>query len=312
MAITIDDFAKVWASQSPLTPYEFSESNYKEGWNFIGGTPPSRQMWDFLQKNNDEKMQYLADNYLPLSGGTMTGAIGGNMASFRLKNEKSDYSGNTMLMGGNASNDGAYFQAHGKASSGGAGFFNIIATDGTNTKMLQGRPDGTLTWDGQPLLPVGIVQAFAGTTIPNGWLLCDGSAVSRTTYANLFAVISTTYGSGDGSTTFNLPDLVDKFVEGSATAGTEHSAGLPNIEGNYNAMMKYFGAGATISDEEYCNGAFYTPTPYSTAGGNFGAGSGSDTYAKQLYLDASRSNAIYGASNTVQPPALTMRYIIKY
>ena len=78
MAITTDDFNKIWASTSPLTPYEFSESNYKEGWNFVGGTPPSRQMWDFLQKNNDEKMQYLADNYLPLSGGKMTGAIEGN------------------------------------------------------------------------------------------------------------------------------------------------------------------------------------------------------------------------------------------
>lgn len=71
MAITIDDFDKIWASTSPLTPYEFSESNYKQGWNFVGATPPSRQMWDFLQKNNDEKMQYLAsetqriaDNYV--------------------------------------------------------------------------------------------------------------------------------------------------------------------------------------------------------------------------------------------------------
>lgn len=61
MAITIDDFNKIWASTSPLTPYSFSESNYKEGWNFIGSTPPARQMWDYLQKNNDEKAQFLAD-----------------------------------------------------------------------------------------------------------------------------------------------------------------------------------------------------------------------------------------------------------
>lgn len=59
MAITIDDFNKIWASTSPLTPYTFSESNYKEGWNFVGSTPPSRQMWDGWLKMTDEKCQYL-------------------------------------------------------------------------------------------------------------------------------------------------------------------------------------------------------------------------------------------------------------
>lgn len=81
MAITDSDFQKIWASTSPLTPYEFSDSNYAQGWNFIGSTPPARQMWDFLQKQNDEKAQYLLDkfgNYLRLSGGTMEGAIVGN------------------------------------------------------------------------------------------------------------------------------------------------------------------------------------------------------------------------------------------
>lgn len=51
----------------------------------------------------------------------------------------------------------------------------------------------------------GMVMAFAGTTAPTGWLKCDGSAISRTTYADLFAAIGTKYGAGDGSTTFNLP-----------------------------------------------------------------------------------------------------------
>ena len=141
MAFSTDDFSKVWASTSPLTPYEFSDTNYQQGWNFIGATPPARQMWDSIQKSNDEKAQWL--------------------------------------------------------------YLNVV----------QG-------------IPVGVVQAFAGSTTPQGWLLCDGSAVSRTDYATLFAVIGTTYGAGNGSTTFNLPNLVDKFVEGSATAGTVKSAGL--------------------------------------------------------------------------------------
>lgn len=63
--------------------------------------------------------------------------------------------------------------------------------------------------------PIGSVQAFAGATAPSGWLACDGSAVSRTTYAALYAVIGTTYGSGDGSTTFNVPNLTNRMAVGS-------------------------------------------------------------------------------------------------
>jgi microcystin-dependent protein len=55
--------------------------------------------------------------------------------------------------------------------------------------------------------PTGSVTMFAGAAAPAGWLLCDGSVVSRTTYADLFAVVGTSYGAGDGSTTFNLPDM---------------------------------------------------------------------------------------------------------
>lgn len=58
----------------------------------------------------------------------------------------------------------------------------------------------------------GIVIPWSDATPPSGFLECDGSAVSRTTYAALFAVVGTTYGSGDGSTTFNIPDLQDKLV----------------------------------------------------------------------------------------------------
>lgn len=66
----------------------------------------------------------------------------------------------------------------------------------------------------------GIVKPFAGTTAPRGHLLCDGAAVNRTTYAALFAIIGTTYGSGDGSTTFNLPNMTGRFPLGKAAAGT--------------------------------------------------------------------------------------------
>lgn len=58
-----------------------------------------------------------------------------------------------------------------------------------------------------PTVPAGIIEPFAGSTVPAGYLLCDGTAVSRTVYATLYAVIGDTFGAGDGETTFNLPDL---------------------------------------------------------------------------------------------------------
>ena len=73
--------------------------------------------------------------------------------------------------------------------------------------------------------PTGAIVAYGGTDAPTGWLLCNGQAVSRTTYARLFAVIGTTYGAGDGSTTFNLPDLRQRFPLGKAASGTGSTLG---------------------------------------------------------------------------------------
>lgn len=88
-------------------------------------------------------------------------------------------------------------------------------------------------------VPPGAILATAAANAPAGYLICDGAAVSRTTYADLFAVISTTYGAGDGSTTFNLPDLRQRFPLGKAVSGTgavlgqaggaiDHAHSLPN------------------------------------------------------------------------------------
>lgn len=70
-----------------------------------------------------------------------------------------------------------------------------------------------------PFGPPGIISAYGAHTAPTGWLLCDGSAVSRTTYAALFAIIGTNFGNGDASTTFNVPDLRGRFLRG-RDAGT--------------------------------------------------------------------------------------------
>lgn len=68
--------------------------------------------------------------------------------------------------------------------------------------------------------PPGVISQYAGSSAPTGWLLCDGTPVSRITYASLFSVLSTQYGSGDGSTTFNLPNLKGKVPVGRDSADT--------------------------------------------------------------------------------------------
>lgn len=99
--------------------------------------------------------------------------------------------------------------------------------------------EGSPIWEGADV-PVGTINMYAGATtdVPSGWLLCDGSAVSRTTYAQLFAVLDTEYGVGDGATTFNLPNFVtdNKFPRaatndaGRGTTGGESTHTLTESE----------------------------------------------------------------------------------
>lgn len=79
-------------------------------------------------------------------------------------------------------------------------------------------------------LPIGTQVAYGGAVPPTGWLICDGSAVSRTTYAELFKVIGTSYGAGDGSTTFNLPNKKGRV-----------SAGYDSTNSKFNAIGKHLG-----------------------------------------------------------------------
>ena len=86
---------------------------------------------------------------------------------------------------------------------------NKVNSDGT-VKRIAG---GTLYADA----PLGTILAYGGATAPAGWMLCQGQALSRTTYAKLYEIIGTAFGSGDGSTTFNLPDLRGEFLRGAGT-----------------------------------------------------------------------------------------------
>jgi len=83
------------------------------------------------------------------------------------------------------------------------------------------------------LAPVGSIIAYGSTTVPTGWLACDDSAVSRTTFSVLFAVLGTSYGSGNGSTTFNVPDLRDRMVMGKGTNNSTMGASSTGASGSF-------------------------------------------------------------------------------
>ena len=153
-------------------------------------------------------------------------------------------------------------------------------------------------------MPAGTIIPFAGSSIPTGYLLCNGAVVSRTTYADLFRVIGTTYGAGDGSTTFKLPDLRDRFLEGAGTnaVGRYLSAGLPNITGE---------TGYFARNQDFPNtGALYNRTHVITNEDSFGH----DNYLfiGTVGINANFSNTTYGSSSTVQPQSMVVQYLIKY
>jgi microcystin-dependent protein len=87
---------------------------------------------------------------------------------------------------------------------------------GTNGQALV-TSGGVAVWGAANAVPAGVVLPYTASAAPTGYLLCDGTAVSRTTYSTLFAVISTGYGTGDGATTFNLPDLRGRVPVGIGT-----------------------------------------------------------------------------------------------
>lgn len=143
--------------------------------------------------------------------------------------------------------------------------------------------------------PAGTIMMTLRTSAPKGYFFCQGQAVSRTTYKNLFSAIGTVYGSGDGSTTFNLPDFRNRTPWGSNASNSFGylNAGLPNITGSFSAS------------DGRTSGAFYVE---SRIGGLDGGGVGTYMFG----FNASRSSGIYGASSTVQPPSVKVNFIIKY
>lgn len=144
--------------------------------------------------------------------------------------------------------------------------------------------------------PLGSVKMYAGSTAPEKWLFCRGQAVSRTTYAKLFAVIGTTYGAGDGSTTFNLPDLRDRMPIGAGNLYSLNASG-----GSKDAIVPY---------HRHSVNAFTSGTPSTNTSGGMsahslhthslkgGAGTGTSDYPTLAYSysgSTTGDNSMYSA-----------------
>lgn len=150
--------------------------------------------------------------------------------------------------------------------------------------------------------PIGTIIMVGFDGVPDGYLKCNGATVSRSTYSELFNVIGVTYGEGDGSNTFQLPDFQNKVPWGKADDATLGyiEAGLPNITGT---VLQYRNDSLPNSD-----GAFsYRDVSIGSAGSGTIA-----TTVRSVYFDASKSNSIYGKSDTVQPPSVKTIFCIKY
>lgn len=164
---------------------------------------------------------------------------------------------------------------------------------------------------GKAIVPIGTVVFYLGTTIPDGYLLCNGASLSRTDFPELFEVLGTKCGSVD-SAHFTLPDTHHRFLEGTTTlseVGQYIAAGLPNI----------LSSGRGFDDQfDISQYGFHDLT-----GAMFISRTGPRKYDRDMYeshtsgalswtFDASRNSALYGASTTNQPAALQVYCLIRY
>jgi len=213
MAVNKQSFAKKFAENGQRTVWE--DPQYKLGWDMVGIRPPTKEQFNYLFYNIDEKMAFLLEE-IDAGGSVKTT---GNQ---EIAGDKTFTGLTTLKKGAIVADSVGDFNANQYLQIG-SNNVNSYFYNKRSGKYLSMRNDGELRYDGKRLLnvddlagmiPSGAVMYFAGQTAPTGWLKANGAAVSRTTYTALFAAIGTTYGAGDGRSTFNLPDLRGEFVRG--------------------------------------------------------------------------------------------------
>ena len=185
----------------------------------------------------------------------------------------------------------------GAAALNGGGTSITPTTGDSSTKIA------TTAFVAQNAVLTGSLLMWPTTSAPSGYLNCDGTAVSRTTYSALYAVVGTTFGVGDGSTTFNLPNYTNRMPYGTTIGATGGSA---------DAIVVSHTHTATVTDPGHAHGISY-PNTIAGGGGAPRVGTGTTDFSASAVTGISVSNSTTGTSGTNAnlPPYLGINFIIK-
>ena len=163
-------------------------------------------------------------------------------------------------------------------------------------------------------IPTGCIIPWSDTSIPTGFLECNGQAVSRSTYATLFAIVATTYGAGNGSTTFNLPDLKDNVPLGRSNSAALASTGGANTVGS-TGNVGGATANATLSEAQLAShthpGGHAFKQALHSPGGAGGESASTGSAGSGTGHDHNMSATFSGDATSVVQPYLTILYVIK-
>jgi microcystin-dependent protein len=248
-------------------------------------------LWDIPKPYND------GEDYTEAMIDQMSEYIEGQMNSTKLD------STNIQAGGVEASNLASSSVTEAKIASSAVTTAKIDDDAVTTAKIL----DGNITYAKLAaavqalLVPTGAISAYQGTSAPTGWLLCDGSAVSRTTYSALFTVIGESCGQGDNSTTFNVPDYRGRFLR-----GVDGDAGLDTDKGSRTAMATGGNTGnnvGSVQEDEVKQHSHTVPA-------NSGATVFAQSLSGQNTSGTTADSSLYGGSET-RPKNAYVNWIIK-